>query len=154
MFGTPVAIYILYRYLKHLINQHDQKELDAMPEQPFKVDVTVKSIEDSALFKMKSGRARTHSLDINVKIGPKDWQRIKQAGLYDAILFEYVDYFSTEAGEMERYKVSSLRQPNAVGFYNINAAHAAKEQLLKALHDLKDTIEVQKEGPQREVFEI
>jgi hypothetical protein len=125
-----------------------------MPEQPFKVDVMVKSVPDSKFNAMQRGRALTHSLSINVKIGQKDWQRIKAAGLYDATLFEYPDDFSVQSGETKRYKVSDLTFHGAVGFYNINAALEAKETLIKALHNLKDTIEVQKAGPQREVMEI
>jgi hypothetical protein len=103
---------------------------------------------------MARGRGLTHNLEVRVNIGPKDWQRIKDAGLYDAVLFEYPDPTSTYSGEMRPYKVSDLTYHGAASFYNIQQATAAKEQLLKALYALKDDIETQKAGPIRETFEI
>jgi hypothetical protein len=121
---------------------------------PFKVDVTVRPIQDSALLKMVRGRALTHRLEIKVRIGPKDWQRIKDAGLYDAILFDYPDATSTYSGERGQYCVCHLRTDGAAAFYNIGDAYAAKEKLIHSLHELRQAIDVQKEGVQNEVLEI
>jgi hypothetical protein len=155
IFNVAVYAGIAYGiYYFVVIRPRKKADFDASPEHPFKVDITIRAFQDSFINKMQRGRAATHNLEINVDISPKDWQRIKDAGLYDATLFEYPNQNSVETREMERFKVIDLRTHGAVSFYNINDALEAKEKLIKALHDLKDTIDVHKEGPQREVMEI
>lgn len=132
----------------------EQAALDAAPEQPFKVNVAITPIKDNALLKIVRGRPLTHMLEMDIQISPKDWQRIKDAGLYDAVLFEYPDETSTTSGELSTCHVRGLRQKIGVCFYNIGDAERAKEALLQSLHNLKDAITLQKEGKRTESFEI
>jgi hypothetical protein len=152
--GVVAGIIVLISYARRRIREHNQRELNAMPEQPFKVNVTVKPIEASKILNVVRGRALTHGLDVDVTIGPKDWDRIKKAGLYDAVLFDFPDCTSTFSGERDLYRVSHLRSPGGAAFYNINDAYEARDKLINALHDIKATIEVQKEGKQVTEFEI
>jgi hypothetical protein len=72
----------------------------------------------------------------------------------DFLLFQYPDCTSATSGEMDAYKVRDLKTHGAASFYSIGDAYEAKEELIKKLHDLRQSIEVQKAGPQQEVFEI
>jgi hypothetical protein len=144
-----IPIYLIYRYFRN------KNALAAAPDdQPFKVNVAIVPIEDSKLLKIIRGRALTHNLSVKVDIGLKDWERIKKAGLYDAVLFEYPDPTSTYSGEMREYNVRDLKIHGAAPFYNLNQAMEAKETLLKNIVNLRATVEAQKEGPQVTSFEI
>ena len=145
-----LCIYLVYKFTK---KSGDRRDAERAPEEPFKVDVTVVPIQDS-LLRIVRGRALTHKLEVKVRIGLKDWQRIKDAGLYDAILFDYPDATSTFSDKRGQYCVCHLREDGAAVFYNIGDAYAAKEKLIHSLQELRQAIEVQKEGPQREVMEI
>jgi hypothetical protein len=91
-------------------------------------------------------------VEVDVTISQKDWQRIKDAGLYDMTLFEYPS--PQGDGEKRIFYVRFLRNKGYAGFYDLFSAENAKEELLKALHNLKAAIEVQKEGTRVTEFEI
>jgi hypothetical protein len=137
------------------VRPRNKKEFEASPEHAFKVSVAIKPIPvDSA--RLLRGRKVTHSLSMDIKISPKDWKRIDEAGLMDASLFDYPNQVSFENKEREHFLVSSLRhnKPMGVQFYDIGDAEEAKEKLLKNLYMLKDAVEAQKEGVRSESFEI
>src|SRR5205823_537106 len=128
--------------------------LDAMPERAFKVNVAVVPIQADGLLNFVRGRALTHNLEVDVVISPKDWQRIKDAGLMDAPLFEYPDSTSTYSGIMNQYPVKFLQSKGAASFYDINSADEAKEELIQSILQLRARLELIKEGPQVTSFEI
>jgi hypothetical protein len=143
---------IIYYFVR---KRTKKQEFDSSPEHPFKVNIAVLAQETKGALNIVRGRALTHHLEIDVKISPKDWDRIKKAGIYDATLFEYPDPTSTYSGEMREYYVRDLRlDKTAVSFYNIGQAEEAKETLLQNLYKLKDAVELQKEGRRSESFEI
>jgi hypothetical protein len=78
-----IPAYFIYRFIQK--RQHSAA-VEAAPEQPFKVNIAVVPMQDGALTKLARGRRMTQMLEMDVKIGIKDWQRIKDAGLYDAVL--------------------------------------------------------------------
>jgi len=155
IFNIAVYAAIAYGiYWFFVMRPRKKAEFDASPEHPFKVNVAITPVKDTV--KILRSRAVTHALEMDVKISQKDWQRIKDAGLYDATLFEYRNTRNVEDDTMDRFEVSMLRNGWCnIGFYNINAAQEAKETLLKALYNLKDTIAAQKDmARSRETFEI
>jgi hypothetical protein len=152
--GVPALIfYVAYRrWGSPLLPYIEPAEL---PEQPFKVTVAIEPMKDSALLGFARGRKLTQSLFIDVKIGQKDWQRIKDVGLMDATLFEHPSEASTYDNEPHRFPVKFLQGgPKRVCFYNISQAAEAKEELLKNIVNLKATVEAQKEGRQETSFEL
>lgn len=149
--GGPIAFFVIRGRLRDA----DRREIDRQPEQTFKVNVAVVPIpDDSPFIKMIRGRRITHNLEVDVVISPRDWQHIKDAGLLDAPLFEYPDTTSTYSGVVNQYPVKFLTTKGAASFYNLNEAEAAKEKLIESLYNLRDAIEVQKEGRQSERLEI
>jgi hypothetical protein len=145
--GLP---YLFFWYIK----REDRKILEEMPEQTFKVNVAVVPIEASGMLNFARGRALTHNLEVQVHIGLKDWDRIKRAGLYDAVLFEYPDPTSASSGEMREYYVRDLKIHGAASFYDLNSATNARETLLNNIVNLRASIEIQKEGKQVTEFEL
>jgi hypothetical protein len=146
-----IPAYFIYRYIQK--KQHSAA-VEAAPEQPFKVNIAVVPMQDGALTKLARGRRMTHMLEMDIKIGIKDWQRIKDAGLYDAVLFSYPDPTSTYSSDMHTCHVRELRQKIGVPFYNIGDAEKAKEEFIKNIMNLRASVEAIKEGPQRTSFEL
>jgi hypothetical protein len=146
-----IPAYFIYRFFQK--RQHSAA-VEAAPEQPFKVNIAVLPMQDAALTKLARGRRMTHMLEMDIQIGIKDWQRIKDAGLYDAVLFSYPDPTSTYSGDMHTCHVRELRQKIAVPFYNLGDAEKAKEEFLKNIVNLRAAVETMKEGPQRTSFEL
>src|SRR5882724_2348038 len=66
-----------------------KEEFEKSPEHPFKVKVAVEPIKDNAVISVLRGRKITHQLEMDIKISPKDWKRIDEAGLMDAPLFKH-----------------------------------------------------------------
>lgn len=151
LFFVGVPGYFIFRFIS---KRSRAKEIEAMPERPFKIDVTLEPIDDKGLIKVVRGRALTHILSVRADISPKDWDRIKRAGLYDAVLFEYPDPTSTYSSEMREYNVRDLERPSGAPFYNITQAEAAKEKLIAGIHNLKDAIELHRDGKRTESFEL
>jgi hypothetical protein len=153
IFVGPVVLFFVFRHFRRL---RREAEIAASPEHPFKVNVAVEPFKTTGFQNVLRGRALTHFLSMDVKISMKDWQRIKDAGLYDAVLFDYPNNRSTYDGTRDTFPVRILEGEGrrSVGFYNIGDAEEAKEKLLKALYDLKDAIALQKEGKRSESFEI
>lgn len=141
--------YYVYKYFQ------DKKALAEAKEQPFKVNVAIVPSEyKNPGADFIRGRRLTHFLHIDVHIGLKDWKRIKDAGVYDAVLFSFPNNRSTFDGTKDTCHVRELKQPFSIGFYNLIDAEEVKETLLAKLYDLKDTIAVQEEGRREESFEI
>jgi len=145
----------------HVIREYKQDIAGLSPKPlpldgPMQVNITTETIDKNRpLLNFIRGRPLTHALIIEVRISQNDWKAIKKAGLYDAVLFEYPSPASTYDEEKMTYPVSSLRLPKtSVSFYNIGQLNEAKETLIQNLHNLKAQIEVHKQGPQKQSFEI
>jgi hypothetical protein len=146
-------LYGLYHFF--VVRPRREREFEASTEHPFKVKVAVvPSDYKNATLDFVRGRRLTHFLEVDVNISPKDWKRIKDAGVYDAVLFSFPNERSTYDNTMDTVHVRQLQKPFSIGFYNLIDAEDAKETLLKKLYDLKDTITVQQEGRREESFEI
>jgi hypothetical protein len=147
-----IPLYFFYRKGKKI---NDAKALALTPEHSFRVKVTVDAIANNpALLTAVRGRPVTHSLKVDVTISPKDWDRIKKTGFYDAVLFKYPDTTSTTSREVNSYRVNYLETVGSVDFFNIGQAEDAKEELLQSLVNLKSAIERIKEGKQVTEFEL
>jgi hypothetical protein len=146
------AAYAVYYFV--VVRKQKKQEFEKSPEHPFQVNVAVVPFKTTGVLNVVRGRPLTHFLEVDVKISPKDWQRIKDAGLYDAVLFEYPDPTSTYSGEMREYNVRDLQIKGAASFYNLGQAQEARETLLKNIVNLKAAVEVQKEGRQQTSFEL
>ena len=148
LIGSLIFLFIRYR------KKSEETTLAASPEHPFKVNVVVEPMQGNAAINVIRGRKLTHILKMDVKISLKDWKRIKDAGLYDAVLFDYANTTSTYSGDRQTCHVRELQNPTGVSFYNIGEAEHAKEQLIEKLYDLRSAIDAHRAPPQAERLEI
>ena len=124
---------------------------DVLPEEgPMKVNI----IEDSRL--ISSINQNRFYLYVQVTLSKNDWYRIEQMGLMDLMLVEYKGDFGPKHPDNTRELfVKDLRARSVhIGYWNIQDMRLGKQTLVEALRNLKAQIEVAKEGPTTESFEI
>lgn len=90
------------------------------------------------------------TLEIDVTIPQNAWKAIKQAGIMDAIIFEY----DLSGGGHYEFTTADFKEKRNVPFRNVNDMMEAKEKLIEALHNIRGYIDKEKAGPQKEQFEV
>jgi hypothetical protein len=135
------------------VSRQKRKEaFQALPKEgPMKVNITT---EDTKATVFTKGYKK--SMVIDVTISQADWKSIAQAGLMKKVIFQYPGVSKDPYDPENRwdFRVEALKQKSRIDFGDTVQLEEAKASLIQGLHDLKSHIEGQKEGPQKESFEI
>jgi hypothetical protein len=95
-------------------------------------------------------------LRIDVKISQKDWRAIADAGLMKKVLFE-ADGPSGQQYDPENVRpwlVEDLKLPTLACFWDADRMHAAKEQLIESLYNIREHIDYHRHGSKKETMQI